>query len=48
MGKLPHSWPTSTKDFKGKYGVNFWDTSKKPLYNFGYGLTYKNNESDKK
>jgi beta-glucosidase len=48
MGKLPHSWPTSEDDFKGKYGVNFWDTSKKPLYNFGYGLTYKNNESDKK
>tara|TARA_R110002126_G_scaffold291172_1_gene450694 strand:+ start:28678 stop:30507 length:1830 start_codon:yes stop_codon:yes gene_type:complete len=43
MGKLPHSWPTSEDDFKGKYGVNFWDTSKKPLYNFGYGLTYKNN-----
>lgn len=48
MGKLPHSWPTSVEDFKGKYGVNFWDTSKKPLYNFGYGLTYKNNESNKK
>jgi len=43
MGKLPHSWPKSVEDFNEKYGVNFWDTSKKPLYNFGYGLTYKNN-----
>ena len=40
-GKLPHSWPASEADFKGKYGVNFWDTSKKPLFDFGYGLNYK-------
>jgi beta-glucosidase len=39
-GKLPHSWPKSINDFKGKYGVNFWDTSKKPLFEFGYGLEY--------
>jgi beta-glucosidase len=43
MGKLPHSWPKSVEDFNEKYGVNFWDRSKEPLYNFGYGLTYKNN-----
>jgi beta-glucosidase len=39
-GKLPHSWPKSVEDFKGKYGVNFWDTSINPLYDFGYGLNY--------
>jgi beta-glucosidase len=39
-GKLPHSWPKSEEDFKGKYGVNFWDTSIKPLFKFGEGLTY--------
>jgi beta-glucosidase len=39
-GKLPHSWPKSTADFKGKYGINFWDTSRKPLFEFGYGLKY--------
>ena len=39
-GKLPHSWPKSKKDFKGKYGPNFWDTSIEPLYPFGYGLKY--------
>ena len=39
-GKLPHSWPKSVKDFKGKYGPNFWDKSIKPLYPFGYGLKY--------
>jgi beta-glucosidase len=39
-GKLPHSWPESTKDFKGKYGVNFWNSAVKPLFEFGYGLAY--------
>jgi len=39
-GKLPHSWPKSTKDFEGKYGVNFWDVTTKPLFKFGYGLKY--------
>lgn len=42
-GKLPHSWPKSVEDFNGKYGVNFWDKSKKPLFDFGFGLTYENN-----
>ncbi|WP_298363727.1 glycoside hydrolase family 3 N-terminal domain-containing protein [uncultured Lutibacter sp.] len=40
-GKLPHSWPKSVEDYKGKYGPNFWDNSIKPLFPFGYGLTYK-------
>ncbi|WP_298778947.1 glycoside hydrolase family 3 N-terminal domain-containing protein [uncultured Polaribacter sp.] len=40
-GKLPHSWPKSVDDFKGKYGPNFWDNSIEPLYPFGYGLKYK-------
>jgi beta-glucosidase len=39
-GKLPHSWPKSVEDFKGKYGPNFWDDSIKPLYPIGYGLKY--------
>jgi beta-glucosidase len=39
-GKLPHSWPKSTEDFKGKYGPNFWDDSIVPLYKYGYGLSY--------
>jgi beta-glucosidase len=39
-GKLPHSWPASTEDYKGKYGPNFWDNSIPPLYPFGFGLTY--------
>lgn len=39
-GKLPHSWPKSVEDFEGKYGVNFWDTSIKPMFKFGYGLNY--------
>ncbi len=39
-GKLPHSWPKSIEDYKGKYGPNFWDTSIVPLYEFGYGLRY--------
>lgn len=40
LGKLPHSWPKSVEDFKGKYGPNFWDDSLKPLYPIGYGLKY--------
>jgi beta-glucosidase len=39
-GKLPHSWPKSKNDFNGKYGPNFWDKTKKPLYKLGYGLKY--------
>lgn len=39
-GKLPHSWPKSKEDFKGKYGPNFWDKSTAPLYELGFGLTY--------
>ena len=39
-GKLPHSWPKSLDDFKGKYGPNFWDDSIKPLFPFGHGLSY--------
>ncbi len=39
-GKLPHSWPKSVDDFKGKYGPNFWDSSITPLFEFGYGLNY--------
>ena len=39
-GKLPHSWPKSVKDYKEKYGPNFWDKSIKPLYPLGYGLNY--------
>jgi beta-glucosidase len=40
-GKLPHSWPKSIRDFDQKYGPNFWDKNTKPLYPFGYGLSYK-------
>ncbi len=40
-GKLPHSWPKFVKDFKGKYGPNFWDSSIEPLYPFGFGLQYE-------
>lgn len=40
LGKLPHSWPKSVEDFKGKYGPNFWNDSLKPLYPIGYGLKY--------
>lgn len=40
-GKLPHSWPKSVEDFKGKYGPNFWDKSIEPLFPFGFGLTYE-------
>lgn len=45
-GKLPHSWPKSEDDYKGKYGPNFWDDSVVPLFPFGFGLQY--NESTKK
>jgi beta-glucosidase len=41
-GKLPHSWPKSVEDFNGKYGPNFWDTSTKPLFEYGYGMEYLN------
>ena len=41
-GKLPHSWPKSVEDFKGKYGPNFWDSSIAPLFKFGYGMKYLN------
>jgi beta-glucosidase len=40
-GKLPHSWPKSEEDYKGKYGTNFWDDSIEPLFPLGFGLTYK-------
>ena len=40
LGKLPHSWPRSIADYKGKYGPNFWDNSIQPLYPLGYGLEY--------
>ncbi len=39
-GKLPHSWPRSKDNFKGKYGPNYWNKENKPLYPIGYGLTY--------
>ena len=39
-GKLPHSWPASIDDYKEKYGPNFWNSSIKPLYPFGFGLKY--------
>jgi len=39
-GKLPHSWPKSEEDYNGKYGPNFWDSSAKPLFPIGFGLTY--------
>lgn len=39
-GKLPHSWPRSTADYKGKFGPNFWDDSFSPLFPYGYGLSY--------
>ncbi len=39
-GKLPHSWPKSEEDYKGKYGPNFWDNSIQSLYPLGYGLKY--------
>ncbi len=39
-GKLPHSWPKSEEDYRGKYGPNFWDSSTKPLFPIGFGLAY--------
>ena len=39
-GKLPHSWPRSTEDYKNKYGPNFWDDSIEPLFPLGFGLEY--------
>jgi beta-glucosidase len=39
-GKLPHSWPKGIKDYESKYGPNFWDNTKEPLFKFGYGLKY--------
>ncbi|WP_297765638.1 glycoside hydrolase family 3 N-terminal domain-containing protein [uncultured Muriicola sp.] len=39
-GKLPHSWPRSEEDYKGKFGPNFWDSTYAPLFPFGYGLEY--------
>ena len=39
-GKLPHSWPKSIEDYKGKYGPNFWDNTIEPLFKIGFGLTY--------
>jgi beta-glucosidase len=43
-GKLPHSWPNSVDDYKGKYGPNFWDYSIKPLFPLGFGLSYNENK----
>lgn len=43
-GKLPHSWPKSVDDYLGKYGPNFWDKSIKPLFPFGFGLTYQSHK----
>jgi beta-glucosidase len=40
-GKLPHSWPKSEEDYKGKYGPNFWDSAIEPLFPLGFGLNYK-------
>ncbi|WP_082433495.1 glycoside hydrolase family 3 protein [Flagellimonas eckloniae] len=37
-GKLPHSWPKSEEDYKGKYGPNFWNDSITPLFSYGFGL----------
>jgi beta-glucosidase len=39
-GKLPHSWPKGVKDYQSKYGPNFWDNTKEPLFKLGYGLKY--------
>lgn len=40
-GKLPHSWPKMLNDYEYKYGPNFWDKTLKPLYEFGFGMTYE-------
>lgn len=45
-GKLPHSWPKSIEDYSNKYGPNFWDSSIKPLFPLGYGLTYKDTDTN--
>lgn len=39
-GRLPHSWPKSEKDYSGKYGPNYWDSSISPLFPIGFGLSY--------
>ncbi|MGB5653673.1 MAG: glycoside hydrolase family 3 N-terminal domain-containing protein [Robiginitalea sp.] len=39
-GRLPHSWPASLDDFKGKYGPNYWQDSIEPMFPLGYGLSY--------
>lgn len=39
-GILPHSWPKSEEDYQGKYGPNYWDSSIKPLFPLGFGLSY--------
>ena len=36
-GKLPFSWPRNTK----QANLNYFDATSNPLFNFGYGLTYK-------
>ena len=40
-GKLPHTWPKSITNYKGKYGPNYWDASNEPLFELGYGLKYE-------
>jgi beta-glucosidase len=47
-GRLPHSWPASEDDYQGKYGPNFWDATAKPLFPFGFGLEYKNQQQRNK
>lgn len=39
-GRLPHSWPVSMVNFKGKFGPNYWDETPFFLYNYAYGLRY--------
>lgn len=39
-GQLPHSWPRSEADYRGRFGPNFWDETITPLYKLGYGLKY--------
>ena len=36
-GKLPFSWPRNTR----QANLNYFDATSNPLFNFGYGLTYK-------
>ncbi|MEM6525748.1 MAG: glycoside hydrolase family 3 N-terminal domain-containing protein [Bacteroidota bacterium] len=45
-GKLPHSWPKSVDDYNSKYGPNFWDRSIKPLFPYGYGLSYSTSNEE--